>query len=254
MASWWWPFECRELTGFSVMRYTSPEQTDSSGLLLEGVRVFVVVSRLDDDMPQDFPLQLVRGHHHIRHVTVNIRCDLLFREVGPVARVLHGHVRPRHDGRHPEAFSRFVRGQSHGRPLFAYLPWRRLMEVVEYMSERYRRDRANRALIIHCVCDDGRYASMTCAVCLARVMEQFGAETTVMVREGGYANGPPRMCDDTRCSCNRGQLLADRDMRAIMGPWLQEVARADPVLANVEMDTRYWPLIVPRDTCRAQYA
>ena len=254
MVSWWWPFVCRQIDGFGVMRYTTEEPTDSHGLLLEGMRVFVVVSRLDDRMPRNFPLQLVNGGHFVRHVTVTVRCDTLFREAGSVARALGGHLRPRHDGRHPEIFSRFMRSHAHGRPLFTYLPWRHLLELVEDMSERHRRDRSNRAIIVNCVCDDGRYASMTCAVCLARAMEQFGAETTLLIREGGYASGPPRMCADRRCPCNSGRLLADCDMMATMGPWLQEIARVDPVLANVEMDTRYWPLTVPRDTSRARRA
>ena len=254
MESWWWPFVCREIAGFGVMRYTTEEPTDSHGLLLEGVRVFVVVSRLDDHMPRDFPLQLVRGSHFVRHVTVTVRCDTLFREAGSVARALGGHLRPRHDGRHPDIFSRFMRSHARGRPLFTYLPWRHLLELVEDISERHPRDRSNRAIIVNCVCDDGRYASMTCAVCLARAMEQFGAETTLLIREGGYANGPPRMCADRRCPCNSGRLLADGDMRATMGPWLQDIARVDPVLANVEMDTRHWPLTAPRDTSRAQRA
>ena len=101
---------------------------------------------------------------------------------------------------------------------------------------------------------DGRYASLTCAVCLARVMEQFGASATVLVYEGRARHGIARMCADMRCPCNSGRLIGDHDLRSTMGPWLQGVARAAPGLTNMETDTRRWAETAQRDTSRAQYA
>ena len=253
MVPWWWPFERDAVPGFVVMRYTSEEPLHLPGFLLPGLRVFVVAHGRDDAVPRNFPISLLCRGSYRRYATLRIRCDLVFNGTSDEERVLPADIHARHDGRHPAVHHRLLLGRLAGRPFFMHLPWRDILERLEMIVNDCEYRSSEWVLVIHCICARGRHRSVASAVCLARVLEQFGAAAFLMVRDVPDARGRPRMCGHARCPCNTGSLVPDRDFQSYVGPWLNGIARSQPMLPHVEVETDHWPRVAMPYTSSARY-
>ncbi len=249
---WWWPFALRLPRDFVVMRYTTPGPAPVREVPLTGLRAFVVVGNVRDQLDRTFPTRFLPRGTFRRVATLCLRCDVVFAGVDAAARVLPGTVHPRHDGRHPDVERRFLHSLLHGLPFFSWLPWREILERLELIAQDDEHPPREWVVIVQCICHRGRHRSVASAVCIARVLEQVGAAAVLLVHDRRDRRGRGRLCGDARCVCHTGPLLPDWDVQNAMGDWLNFVARQSPTLAHMEVETDHWPSAAPPDTQRAQ--
>ena len=221
-------------------------------LPLSGLRVFVMASSMRDGVPSDMPLDFVSRRSYKRFSCTTIRCDAVFSGRDAADRVLPEHVGARHDGRHPDVHCRFMRGSLRGWPFFAWLPWRQMLEKLQSIIDDRHVSPHEWVLCIQCVCAAGRHRSVASAVCIARVLEQFGVCAVLIMYNGRDNKGRTRLCSDEGCACNAHVLIDDGELQEAAGEYLNGVARDRPMLPHIEVETDHWPCRVRPDTRIAQ--
>ena len=72
-------------------------------------------------------------------------------------------------------------GRLRGWPFFTWLPRRSILEKLQATIDDRRASPREWVLCIQCLCAAGRHRSLASAVCVARVLEQFGACAVLVV-------------------------------------------------------------------------